>query len=163
MKGIVCNIFTSVSSAVVIALLLFVWNDHFLKIDRLTGYWNVNYVTEKTTYDAFHNLEENYDFLITQSDNTLSGSGEKISELSPSGFIEYDAEKRTHVKILGNLKYNFFSESEVDISHVEKGRKRESSRILRLKVISNDLIIGTFISTIADSSGHVRLTRKNGS
>lgn len=84
MKEISCNILTSVLSTIVIALLLFAWNDYFRKRDRLMGYWNIKYITDKTTFNAFLDLEENDDFLITQSGNTLSSSGEKISELSSS-------------------------------------------------------------------------------
>lgn len=163
MEAIACNIVASVLSAILIALLLLVWNDYFLKRDRLTGYWNVKYITDKTTYSPYLNLEENYDFLITQQGNVLSGTGEKISELSSSESVEYDADKRTHVNLIGNLKYNFFSNSELDLSHLEKGRIRDSSRILKLRVLSNNSIEGTYISTIADSSGRVQLLRKDGS
>lgn len=159
MKEIARNIIASVISAIIIALMLFVWNDYFFKKDNLAGYWSVKYITDETTHDNFLDLEENYDFLFTQSGDALDGTGEKISEMSSLGFVEYDTAKRTQVTILGTVKYKFFSNSEIDISHFEKGRRRPSSRILKLKVMSNNRIEGTFISTVAQSSGRVELTR----
>lgn len=149
----------SLFSAIVIVVLFGLWNDYVYKKDQLTGYWNVTYETTDTTYSPYKGLKTNYVFVINQKGDILSGTGEKISESSRNGYIEYDAEKRTHLNFEGALSYHVFSKNAVNMIHMENGIKRPSSRILNLVIESNDLMKGTFISTIAESKGKVILTR----
>ncbi|MCE9679246.1 hypothetical protein LZP69_08670 [Shewanella sp. AS1] len=162
MSEITKNVTGSLISAIVIALVFGIWNDYIYKKDRLTGYWKVEYKTEQSSYKPYIGLKTNYEFIIGQSGNTINGIGEKISEDSINGVIEYNAEKRGHVELQGSVTYRAFSKNSLDIVYKEEGLKRPSSTILNLVIESKNKMSGTFISTIASSKGVVTLTRVNG-
>ncbi len=162
MADISKNVIGSLISAVLIAALFSLWNDYIYKKDQLTGYWKVEYETLESSYSNYRGLKTNYEFIIGQAGSTLSGTGEKISENSVNGKIEYDTNKRTHLEFNSALTYRVFSQNTVDIVYKENGRKRASSTILNLIVESNDRMHGTFISTIAASKGTATFTRVNG-
>tara|TARA_R110001592_G_scaffold362628_1_gene677402 strand:- start:5785 stop:6216 length:432 start_codon:yes stop_codon:yes gene_type:complete len=137
------------------------WNDFVYKKDRVSGYWVAEFETLESSYSNFIDLKTNYEFVIGQTGSVINGSGEKVSEVSVNGYIEYDHEKRSHLELNGSLGYRVFAKSTVDIVYKENGRKRPSSTILNLVIDSKNKMSGTFISTIASSSGKVTLTRKN--
>lgn len=147
-------------SAILIAILFSLWNDYIYKKDQLTGYWSVESRVIKTSYKKYQGLKTNYDFIIGQIGNALNGTGEKISEDSVNGIVEYDADKRPYLEFTGTLTYRVFSKNKVDIVYKEYGRQRSSSTIMNLIVESNEKMTGTFISTIASSNGEVTFTRR---
>lgn len=159
MSEISKNVLGSLISAVVVTAVFSLWNDYIYKRDQLSGFWKVEFETKESSYSPYIGLKTYYDFIIGQHDNTIDGTGEKISEDSVNGIIKYDADKRTHLTLNGALTYRVFSKNTVDIIYKEEGRKRPSSTILNLVVESNDQLTGTYISTIAESKGTVLLTR----
>ena len=163
MKGFWKGVAGSLTSAILIALMISIWNDGFYRSVRLTGYWKAEFKTINTSYSKYSNLKVNYDYIINQEGNALVGSGEKISEDSGSGVIEYDPKERTHLNLTGAVTYKIFSSNVVDILSKEEGRLRPSSTIIKLTVESPESMVGTFISTVAKSSGIVRFTKVNGS
>ncbi|MFT6915496.1 MAG: hypothetical protein ACJAWL_001805 [Motiliproteus sp.] len=162
MSDISKNIIGSLLSAILITLLFSLWNDYVYKKDQLTGYWEVEYETLESSYIKYQGLKMYYELILGQKGSLLQGTGEKVSEDSSNGIIEYDADKRAHIEFEGFLTYRFFSKNTVDITYKENGRKRPSSTILNLVVESNDKMSGTFISSIASSKGSVIFTRVNG-
>ncbi len=66
MSDITKNIISSIVSALLIALILSIWNDHIFKSDRLTGYWNVEFETKQSSYSKFIGLKTYCDFVINQ-------------------------------------------------------------------------------------------------
>lgn len=162
MSDISKSVIGSLISAVLIAVLFGFWNDYVYKKDRLTGYWKVELETVGSSYSKYRGLKTYYEFIIGQNVNSLNGTGEKISEDSVNGPVEYDTDKRTHLEFEGALTYRVFSKNTVDILYKENGRKRPSSTILNLVVESSEKMSGTFISTIASSKGNVVFTRVSG-
>ena len=162
MSDISKSVIGSLISAVLITVLFSLWNDYIYKKDQLTGYWEVEFETIETSYSKYRGLKTYYEFIIGQKGHGLDGTGEKISEDSVNGVIEYDADKRTHLDFDGVITYRVFSRNTVDITYKENGRKRPSSTILNLVIESRDRMSGTFISTIASSKGKVIFTKING-
>lgn len=161
MSEVLKNVFGSIISAILIALVISFWNDFFYKSDNLTGYWNVELETIQTSHEKFKGLKVYYDFIINQEGNRLIGSGEKISEQAlNSPPFEYDAKKRTHLELTGAVTYKVFTKNRVDLHYKEEGRLRPSSSILKLRIDSKNKMSGKFMSTIAESSGNVVFTRK---
>ncbi len=162
MSDITKNITGSIISALLIALIISLWNDYLYKRDRLTGYWKVEFETTESSYSKYIGLKTYFDFVINQEGNRLVGSGEKISEDSVNGVIEYESAKRVHIELTGAVRYRVFSKNTVDIRYVEEGRKRQSSTIVKLRIESPESMVGSYISTIAGSRGIAKFTKVNG-
>lgn len=156
------SILSSVLSALLLALILSLWNDFIYKGERLSGYWRAEFETTESTYSKYIGLKTRYDFVINQEGDRLVGSGEKVSENSVNGIIEYEPAKRTHLELTGAVTYKVFSDNSVDIQYKEDGRLRPSSTILSMTVQSGDMMTGRYISTIAGSRGTAKFTRVKG-
>jgi len=161
MSDISKSVVGSILSAILIAISFSLWNDYIYKRDELSGFWHVTIETTKSSNGNYIGLKTYYNFVAGQNGSSLRGTGEKISEDSVNGIIEYDTDKRTHLNFDGALTYRVFSSNTVDMIYKEEGRRRPSSSILNLVVESNDRLTGTFISTISKSSGKVVFTRAN--
>jgi len=159
MSDILKSIIGSIVSALIIALALGVWNDYYFKKDNLTGYWKVSFVTTESSYKNYIGLKTYYDFILNQDGRRIVGTGEKVSEDSVNGIIEYKNGKRTHLNLTVGINYKVFSASTIDLIYKEKGRKRDSSTVLNLTIESPNKIRGSFISTIASSKGTVTFER----
>ena len=159
MSDIIKNIIGSLFSAFIIALVLGVWNDYYFKKENITGYWKVSFVTTESSYNKYIGLKTYYDFILNQNGRTIIGTGEKISEDSVNGIIEYENGKRAHLNLTAGINYKVFSASTIDLIYKENGRKRESSTVLKLTIESSNKITGSFISTIASSKGTVIFER----
>jgi hypothetical protein len=159
MSDIFKSIIGSIVSALIIALALGVWNDYYFKKDNLTGYWKVSFLTTESSYKNYIGLKTYYDFILNQDGRRIVGTGEKVSEDSVNGIIEYKNGKRTHLNLTAGINYKIFSASTIDLIYKEKGRKRDSSTVLNLNIESPNKIIGSFISTIASSKGTVTFER----
>ena len=159
MSGIAKSVLKSIITTILLALIFSLWNDFFYKKDRLTGFWKVEFENTESSYSKYIGLKTYYEYVIGQAGNSLSGSGEKVSEDSANGVIVYDHDKRTHLDFKGALTYRFLSKNIVDLTQKEKGRLRPSSTVVKLMIESNDRMSGTFMSTIAATRGKVVFTR----
>ena len=153
------NVIASLISAVIIAIIFGVWNDNYYKKEDLSGYWEVEFVTVETDYSPDKDLKTYYYFTVGQNGHSLSGFGEKTSEDSSNGKIQYETKNRTHLEFQGAISYRVFSKSRVNITYRENGRRRPFSTVLSLVVESSNRISGTYISTAANTKGTVTFER----
>lgn len=161
MKEIWKNVVASVISAVLIALIFFVWSDFLNKEYDISGAWDVEYTISETSYAPFENMTLFFDVLLQQSDSAIVGSGEKIAEQTKNNNkYEHERKNRVHIEITGNIKNNFILKDIVRLHYVEHGSNRDSSTTVTLKVKDSNTMIGTFFSTAADSKGNAIWKRK---
>jgi hypothetical protein len=154
MKGITKNVAASIISAILIALIFFVWNDFFCKPSDISGVWQVECYVLKSNHSEYEGMTLFFDVLLQQNGREITGTGEKVAEKSKGGEkYEFERDKRVHIEITGKLRNNFIIDDKVFLHFVEHGRIRESSTVENMKILSNKLMEGTFFSTAADSSG----------
>ena len=116
---------------------------------NINGTWTVALRVEKTSYNAFRNLELTYTIQIVQSGTSFSGSGEKTTEAGH----ELAGKAHTPISLTGTMDGDI-----IDAEYTENGVDRESHGEFHWKFASGKWS-GTFLSTAADSSGTTFLTQ----
>ncbi len=114
-------------------------------IEDLSGIWKVSYIIEETTYAPYKGLRIGYTIFIQQDGFNLNGKGDKISENSQ--MLQTSA--KTPIEVNGT-----FDGENVQLTVLEKGKKRESSGMIKLKKVNDGGVFeGSFYTTAANSSG----------
>lgn len=147
---------------ILIAILPFL-KEKISPIPNLTGLWTFVVTYDKTAYNPFKQLKVFYVVLLTQEGTRIYGTGEKIGEITANGEKkEYVGKNKVHIKIpTGSIIKNYTKESELNIHIEEAGELRDSSSIHTLIIKDNKRLEGTFISTIANTTGTVIWERGN--
>ena len=161
MKKSIKNITESTISAILIAIIFFIWNDFFNNTSNLSGAWRVEDYVLESNYPQYEGMTLYFDVLLQQNGTEISGTAEKVVEKFKSGLErKIDGDERVRLEIIGTLKNNYFSKDRVTVHFIEHGIQRDTSTIMNLRVTSKNKIEGTFISTAADSRGKSVWKRK---
>ena len=80
-------------------------------------------------------------------------------ERSSKGELKYVGEKRNRLTIEGYITNKYVYKDSVVLHIVENGRIRDTSAIFKLVVKSNELMVGSFFTTAANSLGKVSWER----
>jgi len=153
MKDIINNVIGSVISAVIIALVFFVWNDFCNSKANISGIWKVENIVTETQHDNFKDMKIYYEAFINETNGHIEGSAEKTAEYSFGRRFEYERDKRVHIEINGKLKNNFLVADEIHLFLKEHGRLRDSTASMNLRAINQNHLEGQFYSTAANSKG----------
>jgi|ERR1051326_426102 hypothetical protein len=155
------QIVATVIGGIVLALIFFLVRDKIYRLPALSGLWTFWSTTETTSYKPYREMHLVFLVLLVQEGNRLTGTGEKIKEVTSSGIKEYVGKHRTHIQITGFIIQRFFSADECIIHIKEAGELRDSSTIHNLKVTNESSLHGTFVSTVANQTGRTCWTRGN--
>ena len=139
-----------------LVLVVFIWNDLLRRNKNLSGEWEVANSLESSDLNSFLNLKVLWRMHILQNGTTISGSGEKIKEISSDGQeLEYDPEKRDSVELQGYIEKSYlpFRKNHVFINVIQVGRLRRSRATYTLKYKTDSELIGRFITTAGNSRG----------
>ena len=119
--------------------------------EDLIGRWRLDLVIESTDFNPYHGLKVGYIVYLSQDGSTLSGIGEKWWENDKELSYSQHTKLQLDGKIQGDdLKLLFFL----------FGAERETVGQFTLKSVEpNELFVGTFTTTGADSRGSALLTR----
>lgn len=114
-------------------------------MDTISGRWELETITEKTSFKAFTNMHLGYIVYMQQKNNELHGTGEKAIEnnipIPPAG--------HTPIELIG-----VYDGETIKLTVVEKGKKRETRGMINLKQTGEkNKYVGTFSSTAANSCG----------
>lgn len=157
------SFWATVAGAIVISALYFIFNDKCFSLPNLNGSWYIETTTVNTAYNPFQGMKLHYHVLIFQEGNRITGSGEKIYEVSLNGTREYVGTHRVHITIQGFVNKFYLSPDRINIHYYEDGEKRRSSTFQQLdyeKFGKSETFHGSFSTTIADQSGTVTWSRK---
>ena len=160
-SDLLVQIAATLIGGLLLAFMFFLIKDKLFRIPALAGLWTFSAVTEKTSYNPFKDMTLTYLVLLVQEGNRIIGSGEKIKEVSVSGPREYEGKQRTRIQITGFITQRFLSKSECVIHITEAGEQRDSSTMHSLRVTWKGLMVGTYVSTVANQIGRVTWTRGN--
>lgn len=157
---ILVNIIGTIIGGLMLAAILFLISEHIFTLHNLTGEWLVKTVTKTTAYNPYQDLEVNFKFHLLQKGQEIIGSGEKVSETSPTREAhKYPPDKRILSNINGYYQRNIFGTDKVFLNIIEEGRIRQSRSTYILIVKNKNLLLGTFTSTAADCIGQITLMR----
>ncbi len=160
MKDILKNIFASIISAILIAIIFTSWSDSEFKEYNLTGKWDLKSLTKHASLNTYKNMELFYYVHIIQSNNEIILSAEKIKEHSmKGGIVEYNGKNRTRLQCKGLKTYNYFSKNKLVLNCEEIGKERNSTIIIDLDIKTKNKISGTFLSSISNSNGTIEMIR----
>lgn len=160
MCELLINILGTIIGGLILTFSLFLINEFIFPKKNLTGEWQTITQTKKTTYNPYIDLKIEYQIHLIQKGYELSGSGEKVKDIMPNGEeTVFKREKRVNIDIDGYFERRYFRKSKVYLNITEEGRIRESRSTYVLTLKTKNTLLGNFISTAADSSGIVNMTR----
>jgi hypothetical protein len=160
-NDILINIVGTIVGGLALAAVLFFFNEHVFSGKNLTGEWNVETTTEMTLYGKYMGMKLSHKFHLLHGGTELSGTGEKTKELlSDSTLTEYERKNRISSTIKGRYERKIFGSDKVYLNILEDGQQRKSRTTYLLTVRNKNLLHGKFVTTAADSTGQVNLTRQ---
>lgn len=144
----------------VFALTALLFNDYILPPPNLNGSWKFSEVTRDSTKGSYLGLTVTYKALIIQDGLSLSGTGEKVSELKANGeSYEYKPELRTAIEIRGSIRRRYFSNDELTLHVAVAGEVRDTATLHEVERFSEREMAGCFLTTAASASGPVAWER----
>lgn len=148
-------------SGLIFTLFLFFLNEIIFKEPDLTGVWVME--TEMKLSSTIPGFVLGYKIHLLQKSIEIEGVGEKIYEIDQENnikeFLAINTSTIVSLAINGFIGKNYLKKSEISISLTEKGTKRESITIMKLRFIKDDELVGNFSTTAANSYGRVRLKK----
>jgi len=136
--------YTKISVAIaIVALGITIWQVWPRNKNDYSGTWNVTTEIQEATMKTYIGMNVQWVFSLTQSENEVSGTAEKIAVNSQP--LNYSS--RTSLILQGSI-----IDSKFIISFIERGKKRETRGIFKGEFSGNQLS-GIFSSTASDSKG----------
>ena len=150
------NAASSIVASVAFSVAFMIFNDYIFPPPNLSGRWKFTVIYEETSVPRFQDMQVTYQALLIQEGLHLTGSGEKMSAVSPTIQLEtYEAAQRGNVELSGNIRRNYFSPDQLVMHYKEAGAKRESSTLHELEYFDPEAMCGCFVTTIANTRGTV--------
>ncbi|MDC5855959.1 hypothetical protein [Vibrio europaeus] len=116
----------------------------------LTGQWGLTLIIENTAYNPYQGLEVGYQVYLNQTNDKVTGTGEKVTE----NHKDLPISQRVKIDMEGRLVG-----SQLDLLFTLYGHKRDTIGQFRLTSTGDNELKGTFSTTGASASGSVSLTR----
>jgi hypothetical protein len=157
--AIVVGILGTVFGGILLALFFFFLSDFVFKLPAVSGAWSFESETLSTSYNPYKGLKLTYLVLLWQEGRVIHGTGEKVREDADGVVKTYTGAQRSRIDVRGYMTKRYFTKSEVVLHFYEHGEKRVSSTMQALKIVANTME-GTYVSTIANSSGRTRWMRE---
>lgn len=131
------------------------------RVPDVSGVWTMEVNVQESDYNPFIGMKLTYIVMLTQRAGDLEGVAEKVHEVSkinPAGYF-YQKHGRMHSDVKGGVKGNVFQRKVFQLLLREQGQNRKFISTADLRVKHGNLLKGTYISTAANSSGLITLTR----
>jgi hypothetical protein len=157
--AIVIGVLATLIGGLLLALIFFLLSDFVFRLPALSGAWSFESETTNTSYNAYKGLKLTYLVLLWQEGNAIHGSGEKVREDLNGIARTYVGAQRSRIEVSGYLTKRYFTKSEVVLHLLEHAEKRQSSTMQTLTVVNDTSMNGSYVSTVANSSGLTRWVR----
>lgn len=110
----------------------------------LTGLWEMTNHVQATSYQPYEGLRLGFRLRLQQDGRRIRGEGHKVTENDR----EIPLRSRTPIRVVGVVEGR-----RVALTFIERGARRTSSGILDLELTEEGLLLGTFDTDAAMSSG----------
>jgi hypothetical protein len=169
-KDIIKTTAQTIVGTILIGSFFMVASDYIFPPPDLHGRWEFT-TSPKYAHSHKHEIMKlTYTIRIFQEGNKFKGIGEKIKAEIPENELgvqslkeEYVGKARTRIQLEGYIKNNYFSKDRIRVFYTEGGESngpRSTATIQNLYFINDDELEGIFDSTISESMGKVRWTKK---
>ena len=146
----------AIVTTVTLSIGFMAFNDFIVPMPDLTGRWKFTVIYKDTANKRFQDLTVTYQVIWVQSGLELSGHGEKLSDRGlKQSHKDYHGDERINIEVTGRITRRYFSQDILVIQYKEAGLRRESSSLQRLVLCGKDGLGGSFMTTIANTSGPV--------
>lgn len=147
------DIIATLVGGIGLTFLFFVAREKLFPITDITGRWYIEMVTLNTEYNPYKDMILRYVIIIWREGNLLRGTAEKIYENSSTGERTYVGKNRTRASIEGYIEKKYLGNDRVYLHSVENGHGRESTNFYNLLIETDEKMIGSFISMVANQEG----------
>lgn len=158
-RNVLVETLAAIIAGLSLSILFFIFSDFIHTPPNISGQWYFVNETQDTTYEKFKGLKVYYKVMLVQQGNLISGHGEKIKDELDGEVTEYSGANKIPIKITGYLKQNFISKDKLNLYYSEEGVNRISSTFHNLIRFNDTKMVGSFDSTIANSSGKTNYSR----
>ncbi|MBK6354270.1 MAG: hypothetical protein IPO72_01895 [Saprospiraceae bacterium] len=117
----------------------------------VNGIWILKINVQSSSYLPFKGMDIGYKIFLSQSDNIITGNGEKYMENGN----EIPFTQHVQIEFVGKVEGK-----KLFIQFKEYGKKRTSLGSIELNFISKNLFEGNFTSTAANSKGKTTLSKR---
>lgn len=153
--SLIASIIATIVGGGMLALLFFWVREKIFPLPDISGRWYIELRTINMSYKPYLGMVLRYVAMIWREGNRIQGTVEKIYENSSNGEREFIGENRTRGVVDGYLEKNYFSKDRLFVHVVENGHGRESTYFYDTIINSNNKMMGTFNSMVADQDGEV--------
>lgn len=153
------SLFATVIGGGVLAVFFFWFREKSFPLPKVTGRWFFEMRTVNSAYNPYKGMILRYVAMLWREGNRIEGTVEKIYENSSTGERDYEAKNRTRGVVEGFVKKNYFSKDRVVLHVIEDGHGRESTNFYDLTVNTDEQMVGSFSSMVANQDGEVTWQR----
>lgn len=148
------DIATNFLGGLFLVVFLFLLREILRSGANLSGEWEVENTVMDSSYNPYPGIRVVWRLHILQNGDSLSGSGEKIKEIRlDQTEFEYEPKDRDSVGLTGYIEKSYILKDRVFITSIQDGKLRKTRATYTLKRDNDNALIGTFITTAADSRG----------
>lgn len=131
------------------------------RVPDISGVWMMTVRVDKSEFNPYKGMKITYIVMLSQRAGNVSGSAEKVYEIStknPKGY-HYQKSSRMQSRVSGGVLGNVFQRKTFQLLFDEAGEHRSYISTVTLRRKHAGLLVGTYDSTAANSSGAVTLTK----
>ena len=156
------NVFSTLIGGILLTVLLFILKEKVFSPVPITGLWTFEVKVINSTRINFRGMTLIYLAMVRREGQSVLGRGEKVGEKLGAGkYVEYPMKTRKPFEIRGSIIKSYLTNNdEITLDLMEEGPLRNSITQQKLVYDSkNQVLIGRFISSAANSSGIVKWTK----
>lgn len=143
-----------------LSLIYFILYEFIYRIPDLSGKWEFEETTLKSSYNPYKNIKVKYLVILRNEGKNIFGSGERISEINQNENFSYKHKNRINIQIQGHIQKKDFGNDKIIINYSEEGLIRKSSTYHKLELNSKNNLQGVFSKTAANASGNSNWNKK---
>ena len=132
------------------------------RVPDISGVWTMTVTVRESDRNPFKGMKLTYIVMLAQRGGAVSGNAEKVYEVSiinPCGY-HYQKSARMQSDISGGVLGNVFQSKNFQLLFKESGLHRPYISTVNLRVAHATLLVGTYQSTAANSSGTISMTKR---
>jgi hypothetical protein len=149
----------TVLGGAIFTFLYFMAKEKWFPLPKITGRWYWQQTTETTAYAPYDGMVLGYIAILWCEGNRVQGTVEKIYEKSSTGERAFVGKNRTRGTVSGYIEKRYLGKDKIYLHFVEDGHGRESTYFYSLTDGTEETMIGTFNSMVADQAGTTKWQR----
>ena len=155
----------SLVAAILVAVLLFVIRELFIRAKNYSGIFYTMSTVKDTSWNPHKGMRLFHTLILYSDGYVISGTSEKTGDISKAHSLEYEGAGKIRGEVTGRVERNYLWSTVMNLHIVEQGRDRESTSFMTITVsrfkLRRTRNSGDFYSTAANSKGSVLCGRES--